>query len=140
MSRHDEFGKEHLDPTPVSVPAGWQRPPTMEELIRRHIRQEMSRQAADQGEETFEEADDFEVDEDPDPLSPYEIPEAPQEWPGGVKPVDPAPPPQPGEKIAPEPATQAAEALLKEKQRGNPADELQGSLSESEVLAGRKRS
>lgn len=98
MAEYNDCGQEIPDPTPVAVPAGWARPPSLEEIIRRHIRTEMSRQAADAGQETFEEADDFEVDEDPDPLSAYEMPEGREEWPGGVKPVDPAPPLDPHEK------------------------------------------
>lgn len=64
---------EYPDPTPVEMPLGFKRPPTLQEEIQRLIRVQMSQAAQDSGMETFEEADDFEVDEDPDPLSPYEV-------------------------------------------------------------------
>lgn len=96
MARYDEEGRcEIPDPRPVAVPAGMRRPLTIQEEIKRAIRAEMSQVAADQGFETFEEADDFEVDEDPELSSPYEIVEAAPEWPGGVKDVDADPPGKP---------------------------------------------
>lgn len=88
MIKFDDKGREIPNQTPVSVPLGWQRPLSIQELIKRHIREEMSRQAADDGQETFEEADDFEVDEDPDPLSKYELPDAPVEYLNGEKDAD----------------------------------------------------
>lgn len=96
--KFDERGRELPDPTPVSVPSGWARPPSIQDLMRQFIRQEFSRQALQDEQETFEEADDFEVDEDPDPLSQYELPLAAPEWLGGEKDADAAPPPNPGEK------------------------------------------
>lgn len=50
------------------------RPPTLAEQVARLVRShEMDRFAESQGMETFEEADDFEIDDDPfDPSSPYE--------------------------------------------------------------------
>lgn len=69
----NEKGHQVPDPTPVEVPVAFRRPPTMDEMIRAHIRREMSLQAQAQGLETFEEADDFDVDEDPDPVSEYEV-------------------------------------------------------------------
>lgn len=88
MAKHDEYGREIPDPTPVSVPAGWSRPLPLAEQIRRMVRQEMSQHAQAQGMESFEEADDFDVDEDSDPLSPYEIPEAPPELQNGPESID----------------------------------------------------
>lgn len=72
MAKLDERGHEILDPTPVAIPAGFRHPPSLEERILRSIRSEMSRQAALNGQETFEEADDFECGDDYDPSSPYE--------------------------------------------------------------------
>lgn len=96
MARYDEEGRFEIpDPRPVAVPAGMRRPLTIQEEIKRAIRAEMSQVAADQGFETFEEADDFEVDEDPELSSPYELVEAAPEWPGGVKDVDADPPGKP---------------------------------------------
>lgn len=60
------------NPTPVAPPVGYKRQPSLTEQIRAMVRSEALRQAAEaEGVETFEEADDFEVD-DYDPTSPYE--------------------------------------------------------------------
>lgn len=63
--------KEVLDPTPVAIPLKYTRMSRHNETIRQMIRSELSRVAEDAGHETFEEADDFEID-DLDPTSPYE--------------------------------------------------------------------
>lgn len=103
---YDEYGREIPDPRPIAVPANWQRPLSLHDQIKRFIRTEMSRSAEDSGEESFEDADDFDVDEDPDPFSPYEIAEAAVEAPGGVKDVD-ADPPLTAEEKAPKRAKKA---------------------------------
>ena len=73
MRRLDEKGHEALDPNPVEIPAGLRKPESLEERIRRIIRSSVSDEAAQQGLETFEEANDFEIDDDPvDPETPYE--------------------------------------------------------------------
>lgn len=65
-------GVERLDNTPVAVPVG-AAPPTLREQVRALVRDELSAVAARDGFETFEESDDFEVDEDDDSwYSPYE--------------------------------------------------------------------
>jgi hypothetical protein len=110
MARYDDYGRELPDPTPVSVPAGFARPIALHEQIKRFIRTEMSRQAVTEEKESFEEADDFDVDEEGDPLSPYEIPEGLPERPQGRLDLDADPPPHPGAPAPPEPATQAAAA------------------------------
>lgn len=82
MSRRKLFAersvdmKEKPDPTPIEV--GVPAPPSLAELVRRAVQFEVSGKALDQGVETFEEADDFEVDDDLDDLdwsSRYEITE-----------------------------------------------------------------
>lgn len=93
MAKYDAQGREIPDQTPVEIPPHLARVVTRHEQMKAYIRAELSRLAAEEGEETFEEADDFDVDEDPDPLSAYEIPDAPVEWPGGVKDEDSDPPP-----------------------------------------------
>lgn len=72
----NERGHEVLDNTPVAKPVGWRPPLTMQEQIQRFVREELSRRAAEAGAETFEDADDFEVGDDYDPKSPYELDEA----------------------------------------------------------------
>lgn len=71
----NERGHEVPDQTPVAVPLGWKRPETLQETVRRLIRGAMSDQASAVGQESFEEADDFEVGDDYDPRSPFEIDE-----------------------------------------------------------------
>lgn len=104
MARYDEFGREIPDPTPISLPYPFKRPEPLVEIIRRSIREEMSRHAAAEGEETFDEADDFEVDEEPDLFSPYELRDAPVE----AVDVDAAPPPNPDKREGPSEASTAS--------------------------------
>lgn len=71
----DEDGREHPDPVPVAPPIGHNPQPSLAEKIRAMVQSEHLRLAAEQaGMETFDEADDFEVDEDDDfdPSSPWE--------------------------------------------------------------------
>lgn len=69
-SRHYETP----DPTPVAMPSGFKRPETLEERIRRLVRSERFNQDLDAaGLETFAEANDFDIPDDPlDPSTPYE--------------------------------------------------------------------
>lgn len=74
----DDNGSEVLDDTPVAIPVRFQRQPTiLQEILdtRNLIRNEMSRMAAEEGNETFEEADDFYIvgEDDLDPYSPHEL-------------------------------------------------------------------
>lgn len=69
----DEHGNEVPDPTPVAIPAGFKVPETLQEQIKRLIRTSLSAAADEQGMETFEESEDFDIDDDMfDPSSPYE--------------------------------------------------------------------
>lgn len=70
----NERGQEVPDPAPVAIPAGFARPESMAETIQRLVRGSVSRAAREQGLETFEEAEDFDLDdeEDDDRSSPYE--------------------------------------------------------------------
>lgn len=66
-------GREFPDPTPIAPPVGFLKQPTMAETMRQMIRSHELRMAArESGQETFEEADDFDVGDDYDPRSPYE--------------------------------------------------------------------
>lgn len=69
----DEVGHEVPDPNPMSVPLGMKKPETLAETVRRLVRSERFNQEREEaGEETFDEADDFDV-EDFDPTTPYEV-------------------------------------------------------------------
>lgn len=64
--------REHLDPTPIAPPIGWQKPRHIIDDIREMVRGELSRRAADGGYDSFEEAEDFDVDDEYDPTTPWE--------------------------------------------------------------------
>lgn len=67
------LGQEVPDPTVVEPPIGYVAQPDLMEQMRRMLRNEMSALAAANEFETFEEADDFDVEDDPvDYSSPYE--------------------------------------------------------------------
>lgn len=74
QKKFNERGEEILDSTPMAVPVGFKRPPTLQEQIARAVRSEQFRaQMESLGMETFAEADDFDVGEDFDPKTPYEM-------------------------------------------------------------------
>lgn len=71
---HDEKGREIPDPLPLEPPIGYKRSPTIAEQLRAMVQGEALAYAArNAGKETFEEADDFDVDDEFDPRSPYEV-------------------------------------------------------------------
>lgn len=73
-ARYQGSSKEHLDPTPIAPPVGYRKSPSLREQIREMVRSErLAQELAASGYETFEEADDFDVDDDEDPNSPYEV-------------------------------------------------------------------
>lgn len=70
----DEHGHENPSDVPISVPAGFKIPETLNEQVARLVRHERFNQAMGSGDaDTFEEADDFNVGDDYDPGSPYEL-------------------------------------------------------------------
>lgn len=75
--QYDEFGRELPDDTPIEVPVGLKRPPTLHEMIAMHVRGAMFQQKVQEaGFESEEEANDFEVDGDDLeelPMTPHEI-------------------------------------------------------------------
>lgn len=80
----DDRGREVGDPVPMAPPVGVSRPLTLAEQLRLMVRRELSAAAADQGFETFEDADDFDIDDDPlDPHTVYEAVFDPQPNIGG---------------------------------------------------------
>lgn len=95
---YDERGRELPDPTPVEKPTGLKLPLSLHDEIRRFVRFELSHQAAVQGVESFEEADDFDVEEEePELVSPYEVvdlvPEPGDRDASDLRKPEPAPPP-----------------------------------------------
>lgn len=104
MATFDKMGRQVPDQRQVEVPSGLGRPLSLQDEIKRFVRIELSRRAADDGAESFEEADDFDVgDDDPEEfLSPYEVTELVPE----ATDRDAEPPPDPKERApAQNPAT-----------------------------------
>lgn len=69
MSKYEE-----PDPQPIEIPAGFKKPETLAEQVKRLVRSERFAQEMEQsGNETFDEANDFDIEDDMwDPSSPYE--------------------------------------------------------------------
>lgn len=70
---HDARGREIPDPTPVEVPLKFRRKPSREDDIRRLIREVISGYVESKGFESFKEADDFDISDDQEMVSPYEM-------------------------------------------------------------------
>lgn len=127
MAKYDEHGNEIPDQTPVEVPLSFKKPLTLAEEVRRMVRNELSQVAENQGAETFEEADDFDVEDDDDLafMSPYEILEMSDDGPNppldGVDEQNPVRNLGPGEETSvdrAEPGTPAAEASAGDRDPG----------------------
>lgn len=73
FGRLDNLGREIVDGRPMAPPLGYKKTPSIADQVREMVRSENLRLAAiASGQETFEEADDFDVDDDVDPTSPWE--------------------------------------------------------------------
>jgi hypothetical protein len=71
----DGQGREQLDPVPLSVPGPGDAPLSIQDQIKQALRSERLREAYDsKGLETFEEADDFDIEDEEDwrPFAPWE--------------------------------------------------------------------
>lgn len=78
----DSNGRELLNPVPVNTNIDLEKPLSMQEQIERLMRGHLSMQAQAQGHETFEEANDFDIDDEfmNEPLSGYEVQELEEEY------------------------------------------------------------
>lgn len=88
MAEFDKDGHQIPDPTPLEIPVGFHQPPDIMETIRKLVQLE-SGKAAGEGEETFEEADDFEVGESDQVLSGYQVHDMVEERPDLAKNLPP---------------------------------------------------
>lgn len=72
---YNQAGQEMPDQTPIELPAGYRKPESLQDQIKRLIRVHMSIAADASGRETFEEANDFGPEEEFDdmPLTQYEL-------------------------------------------------------------------
>lgn len=102
---------EKRDDTPRHIPglSDLQKPLTLREEMQRFIRQEISRRADQHGEGSFEEEDDFEIDETEISLTKYAVSElTPEETPAyPLEPTAETPPTPPAEQETPEESTGA---------------------------------
>lgn len=74
VQRYNEKGQEVPDPRPVEIPLGLRRPKDIHEMIHDALRGERMRLAAEQaGVESWEEANDFEVGEETELVSLYQL-------------------------------------------------------------------
>lgn len=74
LSTYNDAGQEICDPDPLSIPVKFRRPMSVAEEVAKLMRNpEFRRRLDDLGLESFDEADDFNIPDDPiDPLTPYE--------------------------------------------------------------------
>lgn len=68
-NRFDANGHEVLNPTPMAPPLGYKKTPSLAEQIRQQV---LTMRAIDMEPETEEEADDFDIEDDPAPQSRWE--------------------------------------------------------------------
>lgn len=66
-------GREIFNPVPVAPPIGWKPEPDMFQIMKAMVQRELAALKGDEIAETAEEAEDFVVDEDFDPMSIYEV-------------------------------------------------------------------
>lgn len=66
-------GREIPSNVPVAIPTKFKRPETIAEQVKRMVASQLSIAASQQGHESFEEADDFDVDDDVEIKSKYEL-------------------------------------------------------------------
>lgn len=95
----DENFHEVPNPKPEEIVVS-KRPPSLKEQIQRLIKVELSQQMEQQGMETFEEANDFDLEDEGEFISPYEIHDMVEEVP-----INPSPSPpnnEPEEAPTPE--------------------------------------
>lgn len=80
-SAMDNKGRELPDPTPLAPPVGFMQTPDLKDIIRDMLRHDQMKRAADEaGVDSFDESEDFDIEDDPlDPQTEYEA-EFDPEW------------------------------------------------------------
>lgn len=119
---------EQADSRPTATALKFRREPTQEERMKQLIRNERLQMELDKaGQETFEEADDFDIGDDIDPESPYELYFDPN-------PIEDLPPPPSGDAV--EPSAEPTKRSLLDRFRGKQEeaeDRESGPPTEEEV-------
>lgn len=124
-------GKEQPDTTPIELPIGAQRPPSIREEMQRYIRETLSSyMASTQESETFEEADDFDIGLEDEWTSPYELQDMQEDTPyteleaeGEANAVNPIPTHHPEEKVSQEGAQAVKQELTPEPSPAEPKND-----------------
>lgn len=114
---------EYLDPTPVEVPVHLRGGVSQMDSIKQMIRDALSEAAAAHEHETFEEADDFEIDYDEDegdPISRYEFDDL---IPENYESIEPPPSLSKSERSEPISAADVSEAKNPAPSRGEESQE-----------------
>lgn len=81
----NEKGEELIDDTPVEIPVALRKVVDIRDEMLAYVQTHLSRMADEAGEESFEESEDFEVDDDPAPIGEHELSDledrlSPGEW------------------------------------------------------------
>lgn len=63
---------EHPDPQPLAIPMNAKVPESLQSQIARMVKRSFDDYARATGQETFDESQDFDIDDETDPTSPYE--------------------------------------------------------------------
>lgn len=70
----DKNGREIPDPEPIAVPLRLRGRDTLKDQVQALVARELSARAAEAGEESFEDSEDFDIDDgELPPMTPYEI-------------------------------------------------------------------
>lgn len=136
MAKFNEQGQQIPDQTPLEIPVGFQVPTDLNTLIRQLVRAESGR-AAEMGQETFEEADDFEIESD-DPISPYTPTTMQEEAPREAKFLREEEKPKPDEISSPGANDADYQAFLAWKQANAKANDQKNSSSDPPQSGGKQ--
>jgi len=89
-SQKDNYRGNPVDPTPMELHVE-DKPPSLRDEMREYIREILSTQALDDGQESLEESMDFDIPDEFDPTSPYELTEMQPEYPNIITEAPPEP-------------------------------------------------
>lgn len=79
LKRLNEFGQEIPDRVPMEPPVGFKKQPSIFENMREMVKAELARKAIDEGFDTEDDDNNFDIPEDRDPLSKHEYTEMDEE-------------------------------------------------------------
>ena len=97
--------RDDVSEPPREIPVGMEKPETLEQMMMRLVETRLAEFADDSGHESFEDADDFDIDDDALPHSPYEMVDMQEDRP--FYPDAPNPNASPAEQKPPETSSAA---------------------------------